>query len=62
MSKQEYRQARSLVRANGNFALRWIRMRHASLMLKLQNQKEDPLAEKAATLAYINKYEHAYAE
>lgn len=62
MSKQEYRKARTLIRENGYYALRWLRMRHASIMLQLKNQKDDPLVEKAATLAYINKYEHAYGE
>lgn len=62
MSKQEYRKARTLIRENGYYALRWLRMRHASIMLQLKNQKDDPLVEKAAVLAYINKYEHAYGE
>lgn len=62
MSKQAYRKARSLIRANGNYALRWLRMSEASIILQLQNQKPDPLAEKAATLDYITKYEHAYCE
>lgn len=60
MTKQQYREARALIRANGNYALRWLRMSHASIMLRLQNQKTDPLAEKAAVDAYISKYEHAY--
>ncbi len=60
MTKQQYLAARALIRANGNYALRWLRMSHASIMLQLQNQKQDVLAEKAATLAYITKYEHAY--
>lgn len=60
MTKQQYRQARRLIRDNGMYALRWIRMSHASIMLKLANQKEDPLQEKAATLAYVAKYERAY--
>jgi hypothetical protein len=60
MSKQAYLKARSLIRANGYFALRWIRMSEASIMLQLKNQKADPLEEKAATIAYIAKYEQAY--
>ena len=44
MTKQEYRQARRLIRANGNYALRWLRMSHASIMLHLQaiNDACDP--------------------
>jgi len=46
MSKQEYRKARRLIRENGYYALRWIRMSQASVMLKLKLQKADPLQEK----------------
>ncbi len=46
MNKQQYRQARALIRANGMFALRWMRMSHASVMLVLANQKADKLADK----------------
>ena len=46
MSKQEYQAARALVRGKGKVALRWIRMRHASIMLQLMYQRPDPLAEK----------------
>ena len=62
MSKQAYLKARSLIRANGYYAVRWLRMSEASIMLQLKNQKADALAEKAAADAYISKYEHAYAE
>jgi hypothetical protein len=43
MSKQAYRKARRLIRDNGYFALRWIPMSHASIMLRLRYQKEDTL-------------------
>ena len=36
MTKQEYRQARRTLRDNGNYALRWLRMAHASEMMRLQ--------------------------
>jgi hypothetical protein len=46
MNRTAYRAARALVRANGMFAVRWMRMSHASIMLRLHNQKPDPLADK----------------
>ena len=46
MTKQEYRKARRLIRDNGYYAVRWLRMRHASVMLVLKNQAPDPLASK----------------
>lgn len=61
MNKQAYRQARRLIRDNGYFAVRWLKMSQASLMLQLKNQREDRLAEKAAVDEYIGKYEHAYS-
>ena len=61
MNRQKaYRQARRLIRDNGMFAVRWLRMSHASIMLRLANQKADPLQEKARDLIYINNMEHAY--
>ena len=44
MTKQEYRAARKLLRENGNYALRWMRMSHASIMLQLEAlaKKPDP--------------------
>lgn len=47
MSKQAYTKARELIRGNGYFALRWMRMSEASIMLQLKNQKTDALAERA---------------
>ena len=44
MNKAAYRAARAMIRANGMFALRWLRMSEASIMLQLANQKPDPLA------------------
>jgi len=44
MNKTAYRAARALIRANGMFALRWLRMSEASIMLQLANQKPDLLA------------------
>jgi hypothetical protein len=46
MNRTAYLYARALIRANGYFALRWIRMSEASIMLQLKNQKADKLAEK----------------
>ena len=46
MTKQQYRQARRMIRDNGMFAVRWLRMSHASIMLTLANQKRDPLADR----------------
>lgn len=46
MNRQEYRKARRLVRDNGYYAVRWLRMSHASIMLVLKNQADDPLAYK----------------
>ena len=46
MTKAQYRKARSIIRANGYFALRWLRMSEASTMLVLKNQRSDKLAEK----------------
>lgn len=46
MSKQAYLKARQLVRDNGYYALRWLRMGEASIMLQLRYQKNDALAEK----------------
>ena len=55
MNKQQYRQARALIRANGMFALRWMRMSHASIMLVLANQKADPLAWKLEDARIMQK-------
>lgn len=44
MSKARYQHARRLIRANGYFALRWLRMSEASVMLQLRYQHPDPLA------------------
>jgi len=46
MTKAQYLKARSTIRANGYFALRWLRMSEASTMLVLKNQRSDRLAEK----------------
>ena len=51
MSKQAYRKARRLIRDNGYFALRWLRMSEASIMMQLRYQKPDALADKAYPLA-----------
>jgi len=52
MSKQAYRKARKLIRANGYYALRWLRMSEASTMLQLKNQREDQLSIRTAMDAY----------
>lgn len=44
MSKQAYLKARKLIRENGYFALRWMRMSEASIMMQLRYQREDALA------------------
>ena len=44
MSKAQYIKARKLIRENGYFAVRWLRMSEASIMLRLKNQRPDPLA------------------
>jgi hypothetical protein len=46
MNRTAYYYARALIRANGYFALRWLRMSEASIMLQLKNQKADKLADK----------------
>ena len=46
MTKAQYTKARRTVRDNGMFALRWLRMSEASVLLQLANQKPDPLAQK----------------
>ena len=43
MNREQYQYARRLIRANGYYALRWLRMSHASIMLQLKNQREDQL-------------------
>jgi hypothetical protein len=44
MSKQQYCIARKLVRANGMYAVRWLRMSEASIMMQLAYAKPDTLA------------------
>ena len=44
MSKQAYRKARRLIRDNGYYAVRWLRMGEASVMLRLRYQKDDVIA------------------
>ena len=46
MNRTAYLYARALIRANGLSALRWLRMSEASIMLQLNNQREDKLADK----------------
>jgi hypothetical protein len=46
MNKTAYLYARALIRANGMFAVRRLRMSEASVMLRLANQKADKLADK----------------
>lgn len=55
MTKQAYRNARRLIRDNGYYALRWMRMSEASIMLRLREQGSDPLAERADCLAFFGK-------
>jgi len=43
MNKSEYRAARKVIRANGNFALRWLQGEVKEVMIKLNNQKHDNL-------------------
>jgi hypothetical protein len=62
MTKQAYHAARTLIRANGYFAVRWLRMSEASIMLRLKNQKPDPLQEKARDMQWIADMDHAYGE
>lgn len=47
MNKQAYRKARATIRANGYFALRWLRMSEASVMLRLREQAPDLLSVRA---------------
>lgn len=46
MNREQYQYARRLIRANGYYALRWLRMSHASIMLQLKNQGRDKLADR----------------
>lgn len=46
MNKTAYLYARGLIRANGYFAVRWLRMSEASIMLQLKNQRADKLAKR----------------
>lgn len=48
MSRTRYQHARRLIRDNGYFALRWLRMSEASVMLQLRYQLPDLLALKGA--------------
>ena len=43
MTKADYMRARRLIRDNGYFALKWLRMREASVMMQLRYQRADPL-------------------
>ena len=47
MTRQAYNNARTLIRQNGYYAVRWLRMSEASTMLVLKNQRDDFLALKA---------------
>lgn len=57
MNKQTYRKARTTIRANGYFALRWLRMSEASVMLRLREQAPDLLSVRAMDKdAYGDRY------
>lgn len=43
MNKSQYRSARALMRANGNFALRWLEGEAKAIMTQLASQKGDRL-------------------
>ena len=58
MNKQAYRAARATIRANGMFALRWLRMSEASIMLRLANQKPDALADKLTDADVMRMAKH----
>jgi hypothetical protein len=46
MNRTAYLYARALIRANGLFALRWLPMSQASIMMRLHYQRADKLAYK----------------
>lgn len=53
ISKQEYRQARRLLRDNGKAAIRWMSPKQAEVMDVLTfGQGKDRLAERAEIVAY----------
>lgn len=52
MNKGQYRAARRLIRDNGVYALRWMDDDTAPIMDVLCSQQADPLAERAAVVAY----------
>jgi len=41
MNKEQYRKARTLVRANGLYALRWLTVEHAACMLRVTRPASD---------------------
>lgn len=43
MNKSQYRAARAVIRANGNYGLRWLEGEVKEAMTKLVNQKSDKL-------------------
>ena len=54
MNRTQYKQARRLIRDNGNYALRWLEPDHAEIMHDLQAGK-DKLAERASIVAYCRR-------
>ena len=56
ISKQEYRQARRLLRDNGKGAIRWMSPKQAEVMDVLTfGQGKDRLAERAEIVAYCKR-------
>ena len=56
ISKQEYRQARRLLRDNGKAAIGWMTPKHAEVMDALTfGQGKDRLAERADIVAYCKR-------
>lgn len=59
MTKQQYREARRLIRDNGRIALRWMDSRMAVVMDNLLFNIQDAtdwLAERSSIIAYCNRH------
>ena len=54
MTKTEYKQARQLIRANGNYALRWLSNDVAATFKKLLNAKPDYLADRLHDAKFLS--------
>lgn len=61
MTRSEYRKARALIRANGMYALQWLKPEHAALMFLIHRAPGDMLAQRVDVARTERKYSNPNA-